>query len=159
MTVERPIRIEDYLDETGNSPFHRWFNGLNKEAAAKVVAALTRMENGNLCNVKSVGKGVHEYRVNFGPGYRVYFGWDGPTLVILLSGGTKARQQADSLKLKKGGNDTGRATEERLKPQPRGSLQEDRDMALTRDFKETVRARIDSDPGFKAQFSRKPLSA
>jgi putative addiction module killer protein len=51
------------------------------------------MEQGNLSNVKSVGGGVLEYRIDFGPGYRVYFGRDGDTLVILLSGGSKKRQQ------------------------------------------------------------------
>ena len=53
------------------------------------------MEQGNLSNVKSVGEGVLEYRIDFGPGYRVYFGRDGEALVILLTGGTKKRQQRD----------------------------------------------------------------
>ena len=53
------------------------------------------MEQGNLSNVKSVGSGVMEYRVDFGPGYRVYFGRDGDVVVILLGGGTKKRQQRD----------------------------------------------------------------
>src|ERR1700756_3048052 len=54
-----------------------------------------RLEQGNLSNVKSVGEGVLEYRINFGPGYRVYFGRDGEALVILLTGGTKKRQRRD----------------------------------------------------------------
>ena len=53
------------------------------------------MEQGNLSNVKSIGEGVLEYRIDFGPGYRVYFGRDGEVLVILLTGGTKKRQQRD----------------------------------------------------------------
>jgi len=53
------------------------------------------MEQGNFSNVKSVGEGVLEYRIDFGPGYRVYFGRDGDTIVILLTGGTKKRQQRD----------------------------------------------------------------
>ena len=53
------------------------------------------MEQGNLSNVKPVGGGVLEYRIDFGPGYRVYFGRDGDTLIILLAGGTKRRQQDD----------------------------------------------------------------
>ena len=61
-------------------------------AAATAVA---RMEQGNLSNVKSVGDGVLEYRIDFGPGYRVYFGRDGAVLMILLTGGTKKRQQKD----------------------------------------------------------------
>lgn len=57
--------------------------------------ALVRLEQGNFSNVKSVGQGVLEYRIDFGPGYRVYFGRDGEALVILLTGGTKKRQQRD----------------------------------------------------------------
>ena len=57
--------------------------------------ALARMGDGNLSNVRSVGSGVLEYRIHFGPGYRVYFGRDGDTLIILLGGGTKARQHVD----------------------------------------------------------------
>jgi putative addiction module killer protein len=55
---------------------------------------LARLEAGNTSNVKAVGEGVNELRVDFGPGYRVYFGWDGPELVILLGGGTKKRQNS-----------------------------------------------------------------
>ena len=51
-----------------------------------------RMEQGNFSNVKGVGSGVFEYRIDFGPGYRVYFGKDGETLIILLGGSTKKRQ-------------------------------------------------------------------
>lgn len=64
-------------------------------AASRVATALARMETGNLSNVKSVGGGVHEYRLQTGPGFRIYFGRDGERLVILLGGGTKTRQQQD----------------------------------------------------------------
>ena len=64
-------------------------------ARAKVTRAIARLEHDNFSNVKSVGEGVLEYRIDFGPGYRVYFGRDGATLVILLSGGTKKRQWRD----------------------------------------------------------------
>jgi putative addiction module killer protein len=60
-----------------------------------VTVALTRIEQGNLSNAKRVGSGVHEYRIDFGPGHRVYFGRDGDQLVILLGGGTKKRQEKD----------------------------------------------------------------
>jgi putative addiction module killer protein len=53
------------------------------------------MEQGNLSNVKGVGEGVLEYRIDFGPGYRIYFGRDGETIIVLLTGGTKKRQQRD----------------------------------------------------------------
>ncbi len=60
-----------------------------------MATALVRMEQGNLSNANCVGAGVSEYRIDFGPGYRVYFGMDGDTLIILLGGGTKKRQQKD----------------------------------------------------------------
>ncbi len=89
------IEIREYVDTESRSPYARWFDGLNARAAAKVATALVRMEQGNLSNTKGVGSGVSEYRIDFGPGYRVYFGKDGDTLIILLGGGTKKRQQRD----------------------------------------------------------------
>jgi putative addiction module killer protein len=64
-------------------------------AAVKVATAIHRMELGNCSNVKGAGAGVSEYLIDFGPGYRIYFGKDGDRLVILLAGGTKKRQDAD----------------------------------------------------------------
>jgi putative addiction module killer protein len=89
------LELRYYLYPDGRSPFEKWFAGLDPTARAKVTTALVRLEQGNLSNVKGVGKGVLEYRINFGPGYRVYFGRDGEVLVILLTGGTKKRQQRD----------------------------------------------------------------
>ncbi len=89
------IEVREYLDAKGNSPYTKWFDRLNATAAVKVATAIHRMEQGNFSNVKSVGAGVYEYRVNFGPGYRVYFGKDEDWLVILLTGGTKKRQDTD----------------------------------------------------------------
>lgn len=62
---------------------------------ARIAIALTRLEAGNLSATKALGAGIHELRLHFGPGYRIYFGKDGETIVILLGGGTKKRQQAD----------------------------------------------------------------
>jgi putative addiction module killer protein len=53
------------------------------------------LEGGNTSNTKSLGGGVYELKIDFGPGYRVYYGYDGPTIVILLAGGTKKRQDKD----------------------------------------------------------------
>lgn len=89
------LDVREYLDEDGTSPFADWFAALDATAAVKITVALARIEQGNLSNVKSVGEGVLEYRLDFGPGYRVYFGRDGDVLVILLAGGTKKRQQRD----------------------------------------------------------------
>ena len=65
------------LMQSGHSPYARWFDSLDARAAAKVTAAVTRMSLGNFSNVKGVGGGVHEYRLDCGPGYRIYFGRDG----------------------------------------------------------------------------------
>ena len=89
------VEVREYLDRLGRSPYAAWFDRLNREAAAKVAAALARMQQGNFSNAKSVGSGVYEYRIDFGPGYRIYFGKDGERLVILIGGGTKKRQQED----------------------------------------------------------------
>lgn len=89
------IELREYLDERGGNAFRKWFDLLNAEAARKVTTALYRLGLGNSSNAKGVGSGVYEYRINFGPGYRVYFGKDGETIVILLGGGTKERQQKD----------------------------------------------------------------
>lgn len=89
------VALQEYLDQKNQSPFGRWLETLDALAAAKVTTALARLEQGNFSNVKGVGAGVFEYRIDFGPGYRVYFGKDGETLVILVGGGTKKRQQAD----------------------------------------------------------------
>ena len=87
--------IAEYLDAKGTSLFADWFEGLEAQAAAKVTVALQRIRQGNFSNVKGVGAGVLEYRIDFGPGYRVYFGKDGEHIVVLLGGGTKRRQERD----------------------------------------------------------------
>jgi putative addiction module killer protein len=89
------LEIRYYVTAGGDAPFSEWFVELEVVTRARVARAIARMEQGNLSNAKSVGDGVLEYRMDFGPGYRVYFGRDGETLVILLTGGTKKRQQRD----------------------------------------------------------------
>ncbi len=89
------IDLQEYTSTDGCRPFADWFNELDASAAAKIAAALIRLEQGNFSNVKGVGASVLEYRVDFGSGYRIYFGKDGERLVILLAGGTKKRQQKD----------------------------------------------------------------
>lgn len=88
------IQIEEYVFE-GTSPFRKWFDDLDTQAAAAVTVAIDRLADGNTSNVKSIGEGAAELKINRGPGHRIYFGWDGNTLVILLGGGTKRRQQND----------------------------------------------------------------
>ena len=86
------IEIREFLDDTGRSPFGRWFDTLNAVAAARVTIALTRLGRANFSNVEGVGAGVYELKIDFGPGYRVYFGRDGERIVILLGGSAKKRQ-------------------------------------------------------------------
>jgi putative addiction module killer protein len=87
--------IRYYAAPGGPQPFATWFAELEPIARARVTRAIARLEQGNFSSVKSVGEGVLEYRIDAGPGYRVYFGRDGEALVILLTGGTKRRQQRD----------------------------------------------------------------
>lgn len=82
--------MSEYISEDGRSPFGRWFADLDAVAAAKITVAVGRLSAGNVSNVKGVGEGVLEQKVNFGPGYRIYFGRDGNTVIIL-----QRRQQAD----------------------------------------------------------------
>jgi len=88
------IRVVEYLKD-GKSVFEKWFNSLDAHASAKVTTSLYRLEQGNLSNVRFIGKGVSEYKIDFGPGYRIYFGQDGNTLIILLGGGSKKTQCKD----------------------------------------------------------------
>lgn len=89
------IEIREYIREDEKSPFSEWFNGLDSQAAAKVVTYLSRIEAGNTSSLKSLGDGVYESRIDWGPGYRIYLGQEGKKLVILLGGGTKKLQQKD----------------------------------------------------------------
>ena len=88
------IKVVEYL-QNGVSVFEKWFSSLDARAAAKVTTALYRLEQGNVSHVKTVGQGVSEYRIDFGPGYRIYFGREVNTLVILLGGGVKKTQSRD----------------------------------------------------------------
>lgn len=89
------IQVEEFITDENVSPFRRWFDALDHQAAAWVTIAVDRLSEGNTSNAKALSEGVSELRINRGPGYRIYFGWDGKLLVILLGGGTKRRQQND----------------------------------------------------------------
>lgn len=92
------IKILEYLDEGEKSPFYKWFNTVNAAAAAKIVVAIARMQTGNLSHCKNLGAGLWENKLDFGPGYRIYFGKEGDAIVILLAGGTKKKQAKDIAK-------------------------------------------------------------
>ena len=94
VTVTVPgIRVLEYLDPQARSPFAAWFVGLNAVASAKVAAALYQLAAGNWSNLKGVGVGVFERKIDSGPAHRIYFGKDGEYLTILLGGSSKQRQQ------------------------------------------------------------------
>lgn len=87
--------VQEYIRENGACPFRDWFDRLDVHAAAKVATAMVRLELGNLSNVKWIGGGLGECRIDWGPGYRLYLARDGDELIVLFVGGTKKRQQAD----------------------------------------------------------------
>jgi len=87
-------RVVELLLEDGSSPYADWFATLNPVAAAKITVAKVRIEQGNLSNVEWF-RGIGEYKIDWGPGYRVYLAKDGMTIIVLLGGGTKKRQQKD----------------------------------------------------------------
>jgi putative addiction module killer protein len=88
------LTVTEYIREDGSKPFQAWFNALPTPAAGKVAVARARLEMGNISAIKWIGA-IGEYRIDWGPGYRMYLARDGEHLVILLAGGTKQRQQAD----------------------------------------------------------------
>ena len=88
------FEIREYTVK-GRSPFAEWFDDLDAVTADRVDRYIRRLETGNFGAAKVLGEGVSELRLDFGPGYRVYFGRDGKTLIILLGGGSKRRQDAD----------------------------------------------------------------
>ena len=89
------MELREFEREDGRRPFGTWLRTLDAVTAARVQRALARLEAGNASNVKGIGAGVFELKMDFGPGYRVYFGKDGVDIVILLGGGTKKRQDRD----------------------------------------------------------------
>lgn len=88
------MEVQEYITEDGSNPYQKWFDSLDSVAAAKVTVAKARLELGNTSAVKFFG-GIGEYRIDFGPGYRIYLAKDGEQLIILFGGGTKQDQQSD----------------------------------------------------------------
>nr|WP_246556343.1 type II toxin-antitoxin system RelE/ParE family toxin [Desulfonema magnum] len=97
----KPKELREYLTEQNNSPFGDWLDALkDRKARAVIRIRLDRLRLGNLGDCESVGNGVYELRVHFGPGYRIYLGQDSDILIILLCGGTKKSQARDIRKAK-----------------------------------------------------------
>jgi len=96
-----PRELHSYTTEDGRCPFEDWLSGLRDVAGRAIVRKrLNRIRLGNLGNTRSIGDGVWELKIDFGPGYRVYFGEDGRRIVVLLMGGDKGSQDRDILKAK-----------------------------------------------------------
>jgi putative addiction module killer protein len=90
------IELLEYVDGDGKNIFHKWLRTLKDKAVrARIRVRLNRVRLGNFGDCKSIGGGVSELRVDYGPGYRIYFGRDGIKVVILLCGGSKKSQSKD----------------------------------------------------------------
>ena len=96
MRETKPKELREYLLPNGRSPFGDWLLSLKDgKTRARIRVRLDRLKLGNPGDCKSVNEGVQELRLDFGPGYRVYFGQDGESLILLLCGGTKRTQRSD----------------------------------------------------------------
>ena len=97
----KPFLVQEYKTESGSNPFRNWLNALDKEVRARIQSRLTRFEAGKLGDYRTIGKGVYEARFAFGPGYRIYFGFEGEQIVLLLLGGDKGSQTRDIIRAQK----------------------------------------------------------
>jgi putative addiction module killer protein len=88
------MKLIECVNARGVAPFASWRESLDRTVKARVILAVYRLGTGNFSASKGVG-GIFELRLDFGPGYRVYFGKDGEEIILLLGGGTKKRQQND----------------------------------------------------------------
>jgi putative addiction module killer protein len=90
------FEIRRYRKAAGEEPFTDWLSDLrDRQARARILARLERLEVGNFGDCRFVRDGVSELRIDWGPGYRVYYGRDGSALIVLLIGGDKRKQRAD----------------------------------------------------------------
>ncbi len=102
----QPREIQNYVAADGTCPFEEWLDSLRDlTARAKIRNRLRRVESGNLGDYRSVGEGVCELKINYGPGYRVYFRQIGSIIVLLLCGGDKSSQEQDIQRAREYGRD------------------------------------------------------
>lgn len=95
-------RVRVYMEASGGIPFTKWLAKITDPSAKdRIFARLLRSRTGNFGDWKAVGSGVNELRINYGPGYRIYFGREGDRIIILLAGGTKRKQNDDIEKAKR----------------------------------------------------------
>ncbi len=95
MRIVKPYRVREFERADGSCPFREWLDDLDTVTRARIQARIARLEQGNLGEYKVLRHGVHELKMTFGPGFRVYFGFDDNELVILLVGGDKSSQKRD----------------------------------------------------------------
>lgn len=96
MAEHEGIIVKNYVTPEGECPFEAWQESIrDTRTRAKIDIAIANFRSGNYGDSKPVGDGVHGRRIHYGPGYRLYFGNDGKTLIILLCGGTKGSQKKD----------------------------------------------------------------
>ena len=92
----KPKKIIFYRDNNETEPFTEWLNSLKDQSGKRrIITRLRRLEQGNYGDCKALGQGVHELRLFFGAGYRIYFGEDGDKIVVILCGGDKSSQSKD----------------------------------------------------------------
>ncbi len=130
------IRVEEYTLEDGSCPYTQWFYGLDTQIAAKVTTYLTRIEEGNTSSLKPLKGAFQKVVIDWGPGYRVYVGKDGEKLVILLGGEPKGDNKRILTLPKNFGKN--------IKKEKKVNK-----MAITRDFKETIKNRALKDQEFR----------
>ena len=93
------MNVHEYITEDNTNPYQKWFNTLDPVAAAKITVAKARLALGHSSNIKWFD-GIGEYKIDWGPGYRIYLAQDGKKLIVLFGGGTKKKQQQDIKKAK-----------------------------------------------------------
>lgn len=86
------MKVQEYVRANGENPYQNWFDELDALAAAKITVAKSRLELGNTASVEWF-RGIGEYKIDWGPGYRIYLAKDGDALIVLFGGSTKKRQQ------------------------------------------------------------------
>ncbi len=94
--TDTPYNLQYYLEDDGTAPFTEWLSNLrDRDAHARISARLNRVKLGNFGIIKALGDGVTEIKIDYGPGYRLYYAMNGKTIVLLLIGGDKSTQKQD----------------------------------------------------------------
>ena len=94
------IEVKIHQDQNGQKPFNNWFLKLDLKTRVRITQRINRIEHGNLGDYKNLGDGIYELRFFFNSGYRIYFGKEGNTIIIILCAGDKSSQSKDIEKAK-----------------------------------------------------------